>query len=223
MKNEENKKKKLTLREKLKDKREKAKLELMLYGIFFVGVIIFSRVLSSYDNSVDNDNINQNTQSFITAINDNYEYDMKITFNDKIHEYYGMVLGNNSIVNVKVDDEIKKYYMLNKKYYILEDNNYILVDEEEVYPYVNYRYLNINNIKEYMKIGINENDVYKIRLSDIVLNNESTNYFTITLDEGDKSLVIDYTELFKLIKGSTDEVVVNISYDNIGKIISLSE
>ena len=37
------KKEKLTLKERLKDKREKAKLELMLYGIFFLVIIVFLR------------------------------------------------------------------------------------------------------------------------------------------------------------------------------------
>ena len=115
MKNEDNKKKKLTLRERLKDKREKAKLELMLYGIFFIGVIIFSRVLSSGANNVDN-TINQNSESFVTLIEDNYEYDIKITMNDKIYEYYGKVLGNNSTINLKVEDNVNSYYLINKKY-----------------------------------------------------------------------------------------------------------
>ena len=112
---------------------------------------------------------------------------------------------------------------MNKKYYVLEDNNYILVGEEDVYPYINYRYLNINNIKEYINIGVKENDMYKIKLSDIVLNSESTDYLIITIDEGDKSLVVDYTELFKLTNENSDKVIVNITYDNIGKIIALGE
>ena len=221
MKKEENNKKKLTLKERLKDKREKAKLELMLYGIFFIGIIIFSRVLSSSTNNVENKI--EETKSFITAIKDNYEYNIKITMDDKIYEYYGMVLGNNSTVNLKVENNEKKYYLMNKKYYVLEDNNYILVDEEEVYPYINYRYLNINNIKEYINIGVKENDMFKIKLSDIVLNSESTDYLTITINEGDKSMIIDYTELFKLTEENTNKVIVNISYSNIDKIISLEE
>ena len=56
MKSEEQKeKKKLLLKERLKDKRERAKIELIFYGIFFVGVIIFARVLGS---SVPNEETN---------------------------------------------------------------------------------------------------------------------------------------------------------------------
>jgi len=223
MKKENNKEKKLTLKERLKDKREKAKLELMLYGIFFIGVIIFSRVMTSITPKIENESNNNNENSFITAITDNYEYDMNITINDKIYEYYGKVLGNNSTINLKEDNKITSYYFMNKKYYILENENYILVDETEVYPYLSYRYLNINNIREYIQIATKENNQYRIKLSDIVLNSESNDYLTITIDEGDKSLTIDYTYLFKLKEDTTKNVMVNITYTNIDKIISLEE
>lgn len=222
MKKENDKEKKTTLKEKLKDKREKAKLELILYGIFFIGVIIFSRVMTSI--SPKETNTNNNTEhSFITAVTDNYEYDIFITVNNKIYEYYGKVLGNNSTINLKEDNKITSYYLMNKKYYILENDNYILIDEKEVYPYLSYRYININNIREYIKIADKENNQYKIKLSDIVLNTESDDYLTITIDEGDKSLTVDYTDLFKLKGDNTEKVIVNITYTNIDKIISLEE
>lgn len=222
MKKEQEKEKKLTLKERLKDKREKAKIELMLYGIFFIGVIIFSRVMSSTTSNIETNNNEENT-SFITSIEDNYEYDIQVVMNDKIYEYYGKVLGNNSTINLKEEDKVNSYYLMNQKYYILEDNNYILIDEEEVYPYINYRYLNINNIKKYISISTKENETYKVKLSDFVLNSDSTDYITITIDEGDKSLVVDYTPLFKLTKENTEKVVVNITYSNIDNIISLDE
>lgn len=222
MKKEQEKEKKLTLKERLKDKREKAKIELMLYGIFFIGVIIFSRVMSSTTSNIETNNNEENT-SFITSIEDNYEYDIQVVMNDKIYEYYGKVLGNNSTINLKEEDKVNSYYLMNQKYYILEDNNYILIDEEEVYPYINYRYLNINNIKKYINISTKENETYKVKLSDFVLNSDSTDYITITIDEGDKSLVVDYTPLFKLTKENTEKVVVNITYSNIDNIISLDE
>ena len=52
-------KKKLTLKEKLKDKRERAKLELLFYGIFFLAIIVFTRILSGYNDvpKVNNTNL----------------------------------------------------------------------------------------------------------------------------------------------------------------------
>mgnify|MGYP007059106658 CR=1 FL=1 len=60
------------LKEMWKDKKGRAKIKLCLYLIFFVGVVIFARVLS-YQNSKlpHNDNVNNN--SFIYTLKDNYE------------------------------------------------------------------------------------------------------------------------------------------------------
>ena len=212
--------KKLSLKDRLKDKRERAKIELMLYGIFFLGVIIFARVIGSSSSDIENNN-NMSPSSFISLVEDNYEYDMLITINNNIYEYYGKVLGNNSTINLKVADEITNYYLMDKKYYILEESNYILIDEKEVYPYIDYRYLNIDNIKEYIELSTKENDTYKLKLSDIVLNNNSEDYLTIYINEGDKNIIIDYTPLLKLTDESIERVVVNITYSNIDNIISL--
>lgn len=213
--------KKLTLKERLKDKRERAKIELILYGIFFLGVIIFVRIIGSMSSGIEDSNIEK--ESFIFTISDNYEYDMVINKNDNIYEYYGKVLGNNSTINLRETDKEKTYYFTNKKYYVLKDNEYILTSEEEVYPYIDYYYLSVDNIKEYIHMATKEGEVYKLKLSDIVLNNNSEDYIEIFINEGDKNIVIDYTALFKLMGQDIDKLLVNITYSNINNIISLGE
>ena len=49
--NKKEEKKKLNIKERWKDKRERAKIELMLYGIFFLAIIIFARISSSFSYS----------------------------------------------------------------------------------------------------------------------------------------------------------------------------
>lgn len=213
--------KKLTLKERLKDKRERAKIELILYGIFFLGVIIFVRIIGSMSSGIEDSNIEK--ESFIFTISDNYEYDMVINKNDNIYEYYGKVLGNNSTINLRETDKEKTYYFTNKKYYVLKDNEYILTSEEDVYPYIDYYYLSVDNIKEYIHMATKEGEVYKLKLSDIVLNNNSEDYVEIFINEGDKNIVIDYTALFKLMDQDIDKLLVNITYSNINNIISLGE
>lgn len=223
MKNEEiNKKEKMTLKERLKDKRERAKIELMAYGIFFLVVIVFARLLGSTSNNIENNN-SAETSSFITKLEDNYEYDMLVTINENTYKYYGKVLGNNSTINLETEDKKYSYYLMNKKYYALEEENYILTDEEEVYPYIDYRYLNIKTIKEYISIATKENNTYKVKIKNIIINADSEEYFTINIEEGDKNIVIDYTPLLKIINKNINKVVVNITYSNINNIISLEE
>jgi len=221
-KKELNEKKKLTLKERLKDKRERAKIELTIYGIFFIGIIIFARVIGgTTSNNIENND--EETPSFITTINDNYQYDIIVTKDEEKYHYYGKVLGNNSTINLTYEDKTNSYYLMNKKYYILEESNYILINEEEVYPYINYRYLNISTIKGYLQIAEKENNTYKVKISDLILNSESSEYITINIEEGDKNIIIDYTPLLKLADENISKVLVNITYSNIDNIISLEE
>ena len=92
---EKNAKKKLSLKERWKDKRERAKIELMLYGIFFLVIIIFARISSSMSTNIPKDNDINNT--FIDEITDNYQYDIDITINNKGHTKL-----NKEIININI-------------------------------------------------------------------------------------------------------------------------
>ena len=56
----------------------------------------------------------------------------------------------------------------------------------------------------------------------MIKNCQKPEYITITTNELDLSLIIDYTELFKLSDINITKASVKITYSNIGKIISLS-
>ena len=115
--------KKINLKEKWNDKRERAKIELILYAIFFIGVIIFVRV----GNNISNNNISTSDNLFISQINDNYSYDIKININDNNYEYIGKVLGYNSTIEKKENNKDEYFYKKNDKYYKLDqDNGYFL-------------------------------------------------------------------------------------------------
>ena len=213
--------KKSNIKAMLKDKKGKAKLELMVYLIFFIGVIIFARVLNFDNNKKESSNIEN---SFIYSIEDNYAYEINITIDDNIYHYYGQRLGYNNKITRQDNEEINTYYKEANQYYVLDsNNNYILTTINEVYPYIDYRYLNIDNIKNYLQVGTKENNIYKVKLSNIILNNTSDEEITITVNEIDKSLIIDYTNLYKLNNESTYEVLVAIKYTNINNITSLEK
>ena len=116
------------------------------------------------------------------------------------------------------------FYQMNDKYYILDTKgNYILTTAEDIYPYIEYRYLNINNIKQFIKLGTKNDTVYSVKVSDIVLNNNSTDTITLTVNEEDKNILIDYTNLFKIDNSNINKAEVNIKYFNINSINSLEE
>lgn len=219
---EKNAKKKLSLKERWKDKRERAKIELMLYGIFFLVIIIFARISSSMSTNIPKDNDINNT--FIDEITDNYQYDIDITIDNNKYKYSGKKLGNNMSITRIVGTKEEYFYQMNDKYYILDTKgNYILTTAEDIYPYIEYRYLNINNIKQFIKLGTKNDTVYSVKVSDIVLNNNSADTITLTVNEEDKNILIDYTNLFKIDNSNINKAEVNIKYSNINSINSLEE
>lgn len=219
---EKKEKKKLSLKERWKDKRERAKIELMLYGIFFLVIIIFARISSSMSTNIPKDNDINNT--FIDEITDNYQYDIDITIDNNKYKYFGKKLGNNMSITRIVGTKEEYFYQMNDKYYILDTKgNYILTTAEDIYPYIEYRYLNINNIKQFIKLGTKNDTVYSVKVSDIVLNNNSTDTITLTVNEEDKNILIDYTNLFKIDNSNINKAEVNIKYSNINSINSLEE
>lgn len=212
--------KKINLKEKWNDKRERAKIELILYAIFFIGVIIFVRV----GNNISNNNINTSDNLFISQINDNYSYDIKININDNNYEYIGKVLGYNSTIEKKENNTDEYFYKKNDKYYKLDqDNGYILFNKNDIYDVINYDYMDINNIKEYIKTSNNDNGIYKVKISDIILNSSSSDYITIKIDNINNTIEIDYTNLLRINDNNITKAIVNITYSDINKIISLEE
>lgn len=218
--NEKVDKKKLTLKEKWNDKRERAKIELLLYVIFFISVIIFVRV----GNNISNNNINTSDNLFISQINDNYSYDIKININDNNYEYIGKVLGYNSTIEKKENNTDEYFYKKNDKYYKLDqDNGYILSNKNDIYDVINYDYMDINNIKEYIKTSNNDNGIYKVKISDIILNSSSSDYITIKIDNINNTIEIDYTNLLRINDNNITKAIVTITYSNINKLNSLEE
>lgn len=212
--------KKINLKEKWNDKRERAKIELILYAIFFIGVIIFVRV----GNNISNNNISTSDNLFISQINDNYSYDIKININDNNYEYIGKVLGYNSTIEKKDSNTDEYFYKKNDKYYKLDqDNGYILSNKNDIYDVINYDYMDINNIKEYIKTSNNDNGIYKVKISDIILNSSSSDYITIKIDNINNTIEIDYTNLLRINDNNITNAIVTITYSNINKLNSLEE
>ena len=203
----------------LKDKKGRAKLELSLYVIFFLIVIILTRISSTpYNSNIQDD---KEVSSFINDIKDNYECNIDININSEIINYRIIVLGNNSRITRKSNVEEKEYYIINNKYYEEDDyGNYILTNSEEVYPYINYNYFNINNVKNFIGSSIKEDNIYKLKVSDIILNSNNDEYVTILLDEENKKINIDYTNLLKT-DDNIDNITVNMAFNNINNVLSL--
>lgn len=208
------------LKKMWKNKRGRAIIELSCYMIFFFIVIIFSKVASGIDR--DTNVTNNNVYGFINDIVDNYEYSMNIKINDNNYIYNGKVLGNNSSIERIDGNEREYFYVMNNRLYELDDDgNYILTSTDFVYPYINYNYLNFNNIRNFINGSTVSGDTYIVKISDIVLNSNSNDTISIMVDNDRKYIEIDYSNLFLNSDSDIESCVVSILFSNINNIMSL--
>lgn len=213
------------LKDKWGDPKEKAKIQLILFLIFIVFAVIFTRLTTNYsdDNYVNQiGNVINNTNTDLDLINNNYNYsidiDIKTIDGNKSVTYGGIRYDDKMIISKKTNDNIENYYMENNEYYIYTDEGYILSNIDDVYDDVNYNYLNIENIKEYIKKGIKDDNTYLIKVSNINLDSTSKEYITIEVNSTDNSieLNVDYSNLLK-----NDDIIsckIKYTFTDINKI-----
>ena len=204
------------MKEFLKDPKNSAKLQLLLYGILVVIAIIFIRVnnmLNKNENKVNKDNVintdknnevddNENNL-ILSSIKDNYEYkiDMEIKTYDGVENisYSGIKYNNEELINKNKDSKEEKFYVNNGVYSKSIDGKYENVNREYVYDDINPYYLEIDNIYNYIEKGIKDEKIYLIRINKIINNSDSNEYITIeeSMVDDDIILNIDYTNLLK--------------------------
>ena len=222
------------MKEYLKDPKNSAKFQLLIYGILVVIVIIFIRV----NNMLSKDEINNNKENVantssdllddskdnlvLSNIKDNYEYEinMEIKTIDKGHNitYSGIKQNNEELIS-KIKDNIEEYfYVSNEIYSKITNGHYEKVNKEYVYDDINPYYLEIDNIYNYIEKAIEDDNNYLIRVDKIINDSDSNEYIVIEDCSEDSKVVlnINYTNLLK-----DDNIIsFNVKYTitNIGKI-----
>lgn len=214
--NDNNKK---TFKEKWQDKKYQAKIKLSGYSIFVVIAIIMILVGGASNNKntiIDNGLEDNKTIKDNTDTKDNklftiaYPYIIELNYNidntkNKITYKYSN--NNNELLITKTNnDTVTNYKYISNKYYIENNDNYILTNINKVYDIIDYEYLDIDNINNYLNNATLENDIYKVYLKDIILNNTSDKYITIKLL--DNSVEIDYTYLLNILNNSNYDTFI---------------
>lgn len=214
--NDNNKK---TFKEKWQDKRYQAKIKLSGYSIFVVIAIIMILVGGATNNKntiIDNGLEDNKTIKDNTDTKDNklftiaYPYIIELNYNidnTKNNITYKYSNNNNELLITKINNDIvTNYKYISNKYYIENNDNYILTNINKVYDIIDYEYLDIDNINNYLNNATLENDIYKVYLKDIILNNTSDKYITIKLL--DNSVEIDYTYLLNILNNSNYDTFI---------------
>ena len=196
------------------DKRYRAKIKLLAYTIFIIIIFIYALTLDisprNYEDISDINNNSINKTADIIKIPEQYEYIIKIKIDDKEYKYSGIQTTEKRTIKKEIDDKVTNYIYQNNQYY-LEDSinidNYVTTAKEEVYDIVNYNYINLTTINEYLKKATKDNNQYLVYLKDIILGNESDRYFVI--DINDKNIFVDYTVLMKEFNNNIKTYTVN--------------
>lgn len=195
------------------DSKFKTKVKLGLYTLFVVIVSIFalsSRNTNTVTNTIDfnDETINQEETINTITIPDEYTYTTKITINEKNYQYSGTKDTNKETIIKIVDNENANYIYQESDYYKLQDEQYVLTTKDEVYDIIDYNYLQIETINKYLSKSNKENEMHKVYLKDIVLDNDSDEYITITISEN--KINIDYTSLIKLFDNNIEKCLIEI-------------
>ncbi len=196
------------------DKKYRAKIKLLLYGVFIVIVAIYASSLNRKTpvtpDIIDNDNSNSVVNDIIT-IPDTYNYVIDITINDKTYKYSGKKEVDSLTITKETEDNITDYIFKDDEYYLKEGESYVKTTKAEVYDVVNYNYINLETINSYLSKAEKVNDQYLVYLKDVILGNETDEYFVITLN--DPYTNVDYTPLMKQFNSDIQKYKVSIKIE----------
>ena len=201
------------------DKKCRAKMKLLLYGIFIFCVSIYAISLNKNVQLNDNDNhhlldneVHNRNESIIT-IPKKYNYIINITIDDNNYKYYGTVFPNKTTITKELNNISINYVYENNEYYIEDNNLYIKTTKDEIYDIIKYNYINLETINEYLSKATKSNNQYLVYLKDIILGNDSDEYLVILIN--DNTINIDYTPLMKQFNNDIKSYQVSIQIEEI--------
>ena len=122
-----------------------------------------------------------------------------------------------------------EYYINDDTYYKKINEKYELTNENDLFDTIESRYVNLDNIKEYIKKGQvehNTNDgtsiltIIQVPINTIIPSHQGLEEISIEIleEESKLTLTLNYTELMKLDDETITNYEVKIEYTNIGNI-----
>ena len=238
-KNNENKEEKVSFREKIKDKKYSAKVQLIGYGVFILLVIIYANISTrNYNYSNNNTNtINKDNRpiekteetSLLDSIKDNYHYEIKLTIaKEETQEYLFTGDRYNDVLSINYNNN--SFYYKDNEYYNKQEDNYVITDKKTVYGDIDNNYIELKSIINYIKKSKldrtteyssgEKNSVYYLYLKDIIPNYMEEDYNEITVNEKEDilSINIDYSKFMNYKDKNITKYIVEAKYSNINKV-----
>lgn len=201
-----------------KEAKFKTKIKLSLYTLFVIFVAIFAvsnraPIEKEEQNKESNNAPQKQEENASIEIPNEYNYKINITINENNYLYTGTKTSKRETIKKEIHNHIERYIYENNKYYKEENENYILTIKEEVYDVVNYDYINLLTINEYLSKSSKKENEYFVYLKDIILGNNSDDYITITINKND--ITIDYTKLVNNFDKTIEKYLISIELEDI--------
>lgn len=203
------------------DKKYQTKIKLLLYTLFIVIVSIYAISINNQnetinleeEQNIESENDIQENNKDIIEIKENYNYEIDITINEVQSKYSGTKTKEQTTIIKENNNITTKYLYKNDNYYQEVEDTYIVTSKAEVYNIVPYNYLSLENINQFLNKAIKQNNQYLVYLKDIILDNDSEDYFVILLNSN--KINIDYTPLMKALDENIEKYKVNIKIEDI--------
>ena len=195
------------------DNRFRAKIKLLLYGLFIILVTMYAISLKESKKDNNPETVFPVESNYQISIPDNYSYFINITIDGKEYIYSGEKHSTEKTINKTIDNVTTNYLLRDNDYYMQDNNLYVKITKEEVYDIINYNYIDLNNINNYLKQAIKDDNQYKVYLQDVILDTETNEYFVISINDG--TINIDYTPLMKRNNPDIESYNVSIQINEI--------
>jgi len=186
-------------------------VKLAFYSLFlFVAIILIntSDINVGDDNlSDDNDTNEQEQRKELLELTDNYTYKYSITVDDKIYSYHGIYSDNIYEFKKNKDNVISEYKYENNNYYVLEKKEYKIIESDKVFDIIDYMYLDIERIKQYLNNSKYKDSKYYMYLKDEITGLETDVYILMELTEN--KITVDYSKL----KDDYETLIVVFEYE----------
>lgn len=198
------------------DKRYRTKIKLLAYTVFVIIVSIYA--LSINDNIPNTSQEKKDDKEIINpkedtiSIPENYTYNINVTIDNGNYSYQGKKTPQEETITKETPSGITNYRYFDNEYYVLIDDMYQITTKEDVYDVVNYNYLNLANINRYLSKSTKNINEYWVYLKDVILGNESDDYFIITVN--DNHISINYTNLIKEFNPNISKYLVDIKIES---------
>ena len=217
------------------DKKYKAKIELIGYGVLVLFLVIYLNIGSMNSgignvSSIMNDNmLDKNTNEkdsflngevdLIKKLDDNYQYDVLVNLKHVIDNteieselsYSGKRYDEEVIIDRVINEEKNTYYKIGTLYYSFVDDKYSVIDEEIVYNMLDKRYIELEGLLELL-------DVASLDHVTDYSSGKKEYVYHLKVRDIDKTYVGDENIEFSLVSDN-DILSIKVDYSDLFKVI----